>query len=119
MPETIVDKVMADWVFSGRLQAMTSAEVEKAIHHATTHPKTSSLATCPNRPNPAAPSHPRPTPSLVSKVEEIALKKRTPTGRPKKEVDPRILLGPGTVRDKAQAARVSPATISRQMRLFK
>src|SRR3972149_6500718 len=32
MPDTIVDKVMAYWVYSGRLTAMTTAQVEEAIH---------------------------------------------------------------------------------------
>jgi hypothetical protein len=112
MPENIVDKVMEEWVYSGRLQGMSPAQIEEAIHH----PTLSSLALPPQQ-------------GLEPlTIEEVVVEDkdwdRPPITispgrkrRGKREfLDPKILFGPGNPFEKAKILGVSHMTVRRAIK---
>lgn len=110
------DSVWERFVYSGKLLAMSPAEVEGFIHEPAAEvrakvyppPPQPSLATSLDSPMPYQKS---------GAVSHVSLNCATPTkrGRPKKIVPDEILRGPGPLKEKARRAGVSMATISRLM----
>jgi hypothetical protein len=128
MPESIIDAVMEKWVNSGRLQAMSPAQIEEVIHReaaevrgrAQTSPAwVELLSLVASRPQQGLATYKTTTAKGSSescyRTQENVPYKKGQGGRGRKVVAGDILWGPGTVRDKAQKARVSIATISRLM----
>ena len=110
MPDTIVDKVMAYWVYSCRLTTMTTAQVEEAIHSVG-----------------LAPLQGLEPLTIVEIVVEDKDWERPPTtlslGRKRRgkreNLDPGVLFSARRVQEKAQLLGVSHMTVRRAIKELK
>jgi|SRR3990172_7594018 len=138
MPDTIVDKVMQDWVFSGKLQAMTPEQVERGIHEGAKLLKkglAEQRAQALEAPlwldefsSVALPPQQGAEPLTISEVvvddrEWDRGPEKTSPGRKRRgkreNLDTGVVLGPGTPQEKAEILGVSHMTVRRRMEELK
>ena len=131
MSESIVDKVMQDWVYSGKLQAMSPTQVEEIIHQeaaevtarAKTTPAWGGLF-----PSLALPSQQGIDSLTFGEVgaKSIGEGKAPLTLSPGRQrrgkrefLDEKVLLGPGSPNEKAKLLGVSHMTVRRAIKELK